>query len=158
MNDLTPDASSMHLLGAELRRSRIMYGLSQAELGAEISYSASMVAKVEKAERWPSLHFVQQSDIALGSDTALVELWEEAQREKECSHAESYLPAGSVLAARYPQLAHSGDLLARLAENWKDLSALVTWPDHRYRILASIEEALTGEPAQPPAGVSHSAG
>lgn len=149
MNDLTPEVSAMHSLGAELRRSRIMFGISQAELGAAIAYSASMVAKVEKAERWPSLPFVQRSDTALGADKALIELWEEARREKECSQAEPFIPLGSALADRYPQLAHSGELIARLAENWKDLSALVTGPNHRYRIIASIEDALAAQPAYP---------
>ncbi|MCX0269570.1 helix-turn-helix domain-containing protein [Nocardia zapadnayensis] len=156
MNDLTPEVSAMHSLGAELRRPRIMSGLSQAELGAEIAYSASMVAKVEKAERWPSLHFVQQSDNALGADTALIELWEEARREKECSQAEPFVPVGSALADRYPQPAQSGELIARLAESWKDLSALVSGLDHRYRIIASIEDALAAQAAYPRSGLSPS--
>lgn len=76
--------------------------------------------------------------------------------EKECSQAEPFVPVGRVLADRYPQLAQSGELIARLAENWKDRSELVTGPDHRYRIIASIEDALATQPVYPRPGLSPS--
>ncbi|MGH2381843.1 MAG: helix-turn-helix domain-containing protein [Candidatus Limnocylindria bacterium] len=50
-NELTPDASPRHLLGAELRAARLQKNMSLAELGKALHRNASYLAKIERAER-----------------------------------------------------------------------------------------------------------
>ncbi|MBO0868125.1 MAG: helix-turn-helix domain-containing protein, partial [Micromonosporaceae bacterium] len=50
---LDPGRSARHQFGAELRRLRLARGLSQAGLARLVHVSPDLVAKVEKAERWP---------------------------------------------------------------------------------------------------------
>jgi transcriptional regulator with XRE-family HTH domain len=56
------DQSGLALFAAELQAAREKAGVSQDELGARISYSASLVAMVESRRRAPSLDFAQRCD------------------------------------------------------------------------------------------------
>lgn len=146
MNKLTPRASAKHRFGAELRLWRTQRNLSQAELGAEIMYSASTVAKVEKAERWPSRDFAQRSEGILRCNGSLLKLWEDAENNhQERSVRRMHLPITDDLVTDYPQLTDAADLLTNLMEIWKDLSTLVALPASRYRIIASIDMAVAHE-------------
>ncbi|MGH3874910.1 MAG: helix-turn-helix domain-containing protein [Pseudonocardiaceae bacterium] len=81
-SELNPDASVRHEFGAELRRLRGIRGFSQVGLGALIMHSGSTVAKVEKAQRWPSRDFAQRCDTVLDARGKLLALWERAERER----------------------------------------------------------------------------
>jgi transcriptional regulator with XRE-family HTH domain len=72
---LTPEVSPRHWFGAELRRWRQLRGLSQRGLAALVLHSEETVAKVERAERWPSQAFAVGCDDALRAEGALVGLW-----------------------------------------------------------------------------------
>ncbi|GGK36433.1 hypothetical protein GCM10010124_31350 [Pilimelia terevasa] len=76
---LTPSASTLHYFGAELRRLRTAAGLSQAELGRKIRYTADTVRRCETAERVPSDRFVTDCDTVLGAGGALAALWKTAR-------------------------------------------------------------------------------
>lgn len=88
---LTPDAGPLHAFGAALRAARVARGLSQAKLAARLHYptfiqpdggrrnvSGDLLAKLEKAERWPNPKLVDQLDRALGADGALIRAAREA--------------------------------------------------------------------------------
>jgi transcriptional regulator with XRE-family HTH domain len=79
---LTPEQSALHFFGSELRRRRVMAGLSQSELGQQMKYSGDLVRKVESAERIPSRAFVAGCDETLGSAGALLRLWPLLEREQ----------------------------------------------------------------------------
>ena len=72
---LTPEQSPLHGFGADLRARRVRRGLSQAKLGERVLASAETVAKVEKAERWPTADLARRCDAALNADGELVRLW-----------------------------------------------------------------------------------
>jgi DNA-binding XRE family transcriptional regulator len=71
---LTPEASPKHLFGALLREWRQRRKLSQAQLGALVYVSADLVAKVEKAVRWPSKELASRCDAVLNTGGVLMEL------------------------------------------------------------------------------------
>ncbi|HMG65603.1 MAG TPA: Scr1 family TA system antitoxin-like transcriptional regulator [Streptosporangiaceae bacterium] len=64
---LDPSAGPLQFFGAELRRARMVAGLSQEQLGQRLGYSGAQVGKVEMGERGPS------PDFALGCDQAMPE-------------------------------------------------------------------------------------
>jgi transcriptional regulator with XRE-family HTH domain len=68
-----------HAFGAELRRWRLARGLSQRALAERVIYSAEIVSKVERAERWPSWDFAQRCDAALQAGGVLATLWPAVQ-------------------------------------------------------------------------------
>ncbi|WP_169810743.1 helix-turn-helix domain-containing protein [Nocardia beijingensis] len=82
LKKLNPDQSAQHRFGAELRRLRISRNLSQVELGRLLMHSGSTVAKIEKAERWPSSEFAERADEVLGGGGKLLELLSTARRER----------------------------------------------------------------------------
>lgn len=67
--------SAAQFFGAELRHWRHLRGLSQRELAALTHDSASLITKVEKADRRPSLDFATRVDAALGTGGVLERLW-----------------------------------------------------------------------------------
>lgn len=73
--ELTPQASVRDRFGAELRRWRTTRGLTQSALGELVWHSAEVVAKVEKAERWPTQYFAERCDLVLGAGGVLIELF-----------------------------------------------------------------------------------
>ncbi|WP_189115943.1 helix-turn-helix domain-containing protein [Pilimelia terevasa] len=68
-----------HYFGAELRHLRLAAGLSQAEPGRKIRYTADTVRRCETAERVPSDRFVADCDAVLGARGALSTLWKTAR-------------------------------------------------------------------------------
>ena len=68
--------------GAELRRWRLARGLTQRGLAGLIWHSQELVAKVEKAERWPSWYLATQCDVALQTGGLLAGLWPAVERQR----------------------------------------------------------------------------
>lgn len=143
MSDLTPHVSARHRFGAEVRRQRIQHGLSQAELGRRILHSASTVAKVETAQRWPSQDFAEHSDSVLETGGELLQLWHEAQLERT---DQQVAPPRSVveqhLVENHPEIEPFTELLSRLVIIWMDLRGIETWPGVRTLIIARLDAAL----------------
>lgn len=88
---LTPHESPRHFFGAELRRLRERHGLSQSALGQLIYASGAEVARIEKAERWPSEELARDCDDKLATDGILSRLWPlvEMQRRNSGAHVDS---------------------------------------------------------------------
>lgn len=68
-------SSLLSHFGGEVRRYRLMAGLTQAELADGAHCTPRMVGCIENAQELPSRLFAQQADRLLGSDGALVKLW-----------------------------------------------------------------------------------
>jgi transcriptional regulator with XRE-family HTH domain len=88
--ELTPSRSARDLFGAELRYWRERAGLSQARLGKVVLHSGDLIARVEKAERWPSPGMAEACDAALGTGGVLGRMWPavEQQRRREIEEAD----------------------------------------------------------------------
>ncbi|NUT34371.1 MAG: helix-turn-helix domain-containing protein [Hamadaea sp.] len=71
---LTPHASARHFLGAELRHRRLRAGLSMNQLAPLVLASPDLLAKVERAVRFPSEDLVTRCDHELGADGYLIRL------------------------------------------------------------------------------------
>lgn len=78
---LTPGASPWHAFGAELRRARLAADISQARLGDMITYSPSLIGRIEKAERRPSAEFVRRAEAVLDTGGALTRARDKAIAE-----------------------------------------------------------------------------
>lgn len=91
--ELTPSRSARDFFGAELRYWRERAGLSQARLGKVVLYSGDLIARVEKAERWPPSGMAEACDAALGTGGVLGRMWPtvEQQRRQEIEDAENRL-------------------------------------------------------------------
>jgi transcriptional regulator with XRE-family HTH domain len=74
--ELQPYRSPADFFGAELRRLRVAHGLSLQRLSGVVHYDASLLAKVERAERAVSGDLAAACDAALGANGALIHLWE----------------------------------------------------------------------------------
>src|SRR5262249_903541 len=74
--ELRPYRSAADFFGAELRRLRVAQGLSLQRLSNVVHYDASLLAKVERAERAVSRDLAAACDAALSADGALIHLWE----------------------------------------------------------------------------------
>ncbi|MEV0005613.1 helix-turn-helix domain-containing protein [Micromonospora sp. NPDC050980] len=79
---LTPDASPRHLFGALLREWRQLRNFSQAHLAGLVYVSADLIAKVEKAFRWPPAGFAARCDVVLNTGGVLEELLPLVDRER----------------------------------------------------------------------------
>jgi transcriptional regulator with XRE-family HTH domain len=97
--DLTPEASVRDRFGAELRRWRLARGLTQRGLAGLIWHSQELVAKVEKAERWPSWYLATHCDVALRTGGLLARLWPAVERQRLASDRRGPLPTGRAAAA-----------------------------------------------------------
>lgn len=121
--------------------------MSQAELGRRILHSASTVAKVETAQRWPSRDFAEHSDSVLETGGELVRLWHQAQLERTGQQAGP--PRSGVerhLVENHPEIEPFTELLSRLVVIWMDLRGTETWPGVRALIIARLDAALCFEP------------
>lgn len=78
MRNVDPEESAAARFAYELRRYRLMVGLTQVQLGRRIGYSASMIGAVETLQRTPSLDMAELCDKAFGLDGVLVGLHLEA--------------------------------------------------------------------------------
>ena len=96
--DLTPEASVRDRFGAELRRWRLARGLTQRGLAGLIWHSQELVAKVEKAERWPSWYLARHCDAALRTGGLLAGLWPAVERQRLASVRRGPLPTGRAAA------------------------------------------------------------
>ncbi|UUN28201.1 helix-turn-helix transcriptional regulator [Streptomyces sp. FIT100] len=74
--ELTPHASPLHYLGAEMRAWRNQRGLSLGKLGQAIVFNSSYMARVERGDQAPSPDLVHAYDSALGASGALIRLHE----------------------------------------------------------------------------------
>ncbi|MEV6928729.1 helix-turn-helix transcriptional regulator [Dactylosporangium sp. NPDC051485] len=71
---LSPYASPRHFLGAELRSWRERRGLSLAELAGRVFVGASLLCKVEKAQRTATAELIGACDAVLDAGGVLVRL------------------------------------------------------------------------------------
>ncbi|MCP2326955.1 transcriptional regulator with XRE-family HTH domain [Hamadaea flava] len=83
LRQLAPNLSAQHFFGAELRHRRTEAGLSQAALAGKVFVTANMVAKVEAAQRFPSLNLATRSDTVLDAGGALMRLYAFAVAERD---------------------------------------------------------------------------
>lgn len=82
---LTPEASPRHRFGAEVRRWRERRGLSQRALAELVWHSEETVAKIEKAERWPSRDLAHRCDEVLDTGGFLLAAWPEVEQQRLAS-------------------------------------------------------------------------
>lgn len=75
LKQLEPARSPAHRLGAELRRWRVLVGLSQDGLGVATCHSGALVSKIERGERSAGLDFCRAADAELRTGGALERLW-----------------------------------------------------------------------------------
>ncbi len=101
--DLTPEASVRDRFGAELRRWRLARGLTQHALAGLIWHSQELLAKVEKAERWPTWHLATQCDVALRTGGLLARLWPAVERQRLAGDRRGLGPAGRTAADHAPE-------------------------------------------------------
>ncbi|MER5890438.1 helix-turn-helix transcriptional regulator [Streptomyces sp. NPDC001941] len=73
--DLDDTLSPRHWFGVEVRNWRTLRALTTAELGRILHVSASLIERVEKAERSCSLALATQLDARLHTGGALLRLW-----------------------------------------------------------------------------------
>lgn len=91
--ELTPWESALHFFGAQLRDWRTPRKLSQAALGGQTHDSGSLIGKIEKGERFPSLAFARRLDVVLETDGVLERLWPDVERERATRDAPAAAPA-----------------------------------------------------------------
>jgi hypothetical protein len=97
---LTPERSTLHLWGSELRAWRDRRQLSLARLGDVIRYDPSYLGRLERAEQFPPEHLASACDRALDAAGELVRLWHLADRERRQAAGHVANPPGDV--ANYP--------------------------------------------------------
>jgi transcriptional regulator with XRE-family HTH domain len=74
-------ASLLAFFGTELRRCRVAAGLSLEDLGAKISFSGSLIGKVETGERLPSPDLARACDEAFGTGGIFARLYRAVKEE-----------------------------------------------------------------------------
>ncbi|UCM90436.1 helix-turn-helix domain-containing protein [Streptomyces marincola] len=67
-NELTPHRSARHFYGADLRRLRMLAGISLATLAGEVPCSKSQLARIETAEAIPSTGLSEEFDRVFKTD------------------------------------------------------------------------------------------
>lgn len=120
---LTPHLSAVHLLGAELRHWRERRGLSQNELGLRVNFSGDHIAKVEKAERFPTVELMSQCDTALETGGVLARVWPTADHERR-KHADNERIHTDFSPGPRPESSPQAPSLRLLDECWPKLDAL----------------------------------
>lgn len=93
---LTPHASPRDYFGAELRRLRERAGLSTSQLGDLVHYSGDLIAKVEKAERWPKPELATALDTALHTDGTFARLLPLLEAQRAAHHGD-LIPVGALV-------------------------------------------------------------
>lgn len=81
--ELTPDRSARDRFGAQLRHWRVQRGLSQVRLAERVHFSGDLIAKVEKAERWPNSTLAEACDRALDTGGVLAGMWPAVDAERQ---------------------------------------------------------------------------
>lgn len=99
---LEPQLSARNRFGAELRAWREHRDLSQAKLARLVHVHPDLIAKVEKAARWPSRELAGYCDAVLCAGGILVGLWPavEAERTRPDRPWSTLVQLGSVVGAR----------------------------------------------------------
>jgi transcriptional regulator with XRE-family HTH domain len=95
--DLTPNASVRHFFGAELRHWRERRGLSQATLGRTVHVSPDLIAKVEKATRWPTRSLVASCEDVLNTGGVLVRLLQLLEHQRLSGEQAGATDIGSLV-------------------------------------------------------------
>ena len=80
---LTPERSSLDLLGAELRANRDRKQLSLAGLAVRVRYNAGYLGRVERGVQLPTLDLMKACDAELEADGELVRLWRIADYDRQ---------------------------------------------------------------------------
>ncbi|WP_117214070.1 helix-turn-helix domain-containing protein [Allorhizocola rhizosphaerae] len=126
--ELTPYASALHFFGAELRHHRQRAGLSQNRLAERVFLSATLVGKVEMAQRFPTLDLAGRCDDVLDTDGILTRLYPlvAAERSQPTAEATTGLRQQEAVAVLRLLAAITG--LAPLAQA-QDTAGLVTQID-----------------------------
>ncbi len=78
MVDIDPEASAAARFAYELRRHRLMAGLTQGQVGRRIGFSESMIGMVETLKREPTEGFARLCDRVFRLDGVLYGLYKEA--------------------------------------------------------------------------------
>lgn len=92
--ELEPHRSARQFFGAELRYWRSQRNLAQTQLAAQVHVSADLIAKIEKAARWPTRGLAARCDTVLDTGGILERLWPLVDHERLGSAA-----PGGVLAS-----------------------------------------------------------
>ncbi|MEU2722750.1 helix-turn-helix domain-containing protein [Streptomyces smyrnaeus] len=82
---LTPEASPLHQLGAEMRQIREDRGLSLRELEKKVRFSHSYMARVERGDQTPSADLVAAYDRELNAGGSLIRLHKRIISDSESS-------------------------------------------------------------------------
>jgi transcriptional regulator with XRE-family HTH domain len=145
---LDPYLSVKHFFGAELRQFRVARHLSQAALGAATHTSADMVAKIEKAERWPARDFAERCDQVLDSESTLTRLWPLVEKMRSDQLAPP-APAGELAVVPTQRTAiphtdrnHEKDLVPLIAQRSLELGGRLGMTNTSPSILEYIDEEL----------------
>ena len=96
---LTPDRSSVHRWGSELRARRDEHGLSLAALSRLARYDASYLGRVERGDQFATLPVAEACDRVLGAGGELVRLWHDADRDRRRPDGPGAQAAGGGLPA-----------------------------------------------------------
>jgi UDP-glucose 4-epimerase len=83
LKPLEPNLSGKHRFGAVLRAARVGRGMSQADLAKLVHVHPDLIAKVEKAARWPTEALATSCDSALSTGGRLAALWPDVARERQ---------------------------------------------------------------------------
>lgn len=100
--DLTPNASVRHFFGAELRHWRERRGLSQATLGRTVHVSPDLIAKVEKATRWPTHSLVARCETVLNTGGVLLRLLKLLEHQRAVQDQTGAADIGSLVTSGTP--------------------------------------------------------
>jgi transcriptional regulator with XRE-family HTH domain len=134
---LDPHLSVKHFFGAELRRFREARNLSQAALGTAAHASADLIAKIEKAQRWPARDFAERCDQVLGCEGVLIRLWPLVEQLRGEQLAPSAVPP-----QRTPEPAHEADPVSLVAKRSRDLGSRLGMSNTSPSILEYMDEEL----------------
>lgn len=132
--------SAQSAFGAALREARMVKGLSQAQLSAVIHVSPDLIAKFEKADRWPRRRAVESLDRHLDSKAALIERWLAGEAER--AEYRSRAAATDGLNAR-----HWTQLLAILSSvgNASGSSGLLDVVSHELEVISLFASSAKGQ-------------
>jgi transcriptional regulator with XRE-family HTH domain len=144
---LDPTLSPRHRFGAELRAIRVRSGMSQAELAGHVHVHPDLIAKVEKAQRWPTEELATSCDKVLSSSGTLAALWEDVAFERQGVRtlAQSSTSADNVdqPTAPFESVGDVANRLWRLGKAGQDAALSLLGG----RIAEVVEEYETQDPA-----------
>ena len=92
VTESTPRPARIHF-GRRLRYWRRAAGLTQAELGRRMAYDHSFISRVERGSRWPTRELAHRCDALLGASGELVDLWRQADLERQSNNRPTADPA-----------------------------------------------------------------